>query len=217
MKQQLSILFILFSFATFGQTKFKGTFCSPADFTGYCLTFQDDSLFVYQSWGCTGDEHGKGTYKIINDSLILNFLGTDTLKEQIKIKEKKSDKSDSITITFLVLDMESDQPIEDAEIHYYNLDNETFVYYTDAKGKVAIELKRPSKEIGIKVQNLFNNPVNFHLKPDSCEEITINMTSNFHKIIANGTKWEYKIIKSSANNLTLCRNNFDLEFTKKKK
>lgn len=216
MRRPYTILFILFSFTSFGQEKLKGTYCSPADFVGYCLTFKNDSLFEYSSWSCLSSEKGNGTYKQDKNKLTLNFISDDTLKNSFAIKETNCNTTDSITLTFLIIDKETNEALPFANIWLTGLPNETKGTLTDINGNASIKVKSPKKEFEINISYVGYKRSSYKINADNCKDIKVYLANSFNNFVENGTKWEYKIKKTDPNKLTLRQDKFDIILTRQK-
>lgn len=91
MKAQITYLIIFFIIFNSCST-FKGTYCTPPNFTGSCIEFKNSREILYH----TGNDYGElgmnyGIYRIIEDTLVIKF------KKVPKKYQIKSDESYKIT------------------------------------------------------------------------------------------------------------------------
>ncbi len=217
MRRFLTLLFLLCSLLSFGQAKPEGTYCSPPDLYGYCLTFKSGSLFEYNWASCTGAETGRGTYEIENNHLTLHFISDDAPKKSFEIKDANCGSNDQITFTFLIVEEETNEPLPYANISLAGSRDDTPEILSDLNGSATLSLEKTDKETEIKISFLGYKAVSFKINADKCKDIKISLENSFIHRIADGTEREYVIKKSSGNTLTLRQSGTDIRLTRRRR
>src|ERR1041385_9140413 len=106
-------VFIMLTNLCFGQSKLSGTYCSPTDFVGYCLTLKSNSTFEYSGCTCTGGATSSGIYKSENNDLEILFTSDDSsLANSYTLQEYACKSLDSITLIFSAFDKQVSGPYE---------------------------------------------------------------------------------------------------------
>ncbi len=117
------IIFILFGILcnnVYSQKKINGKFCKEFKIRDYgeCFTFESDSTFTFKYSGHLGTiDYGKGSYKMLDKLLILNYDKTEPLKIGHHISKVWTNNSNSIAIHFQIFDFDN-IPIPDVNIIY---------------------------------------------------------------------------------------------------
>ncbi len=217
MKRKFTILFLLISSTSFCQEKLEGTYCSPSDFAGYCITFKSDSMFDYSIWSCTGSEVGKGTYNLHKKKLSLLFTNTDTLENSFVLKKTRCETFDSSTLNFLVKEKEYNDPLPLVKINLTSSFNITNDFISDLDGKATIKTKKSSEEFDAIIHYPGYKTFTIKLKTDTCFDITVSLTYNSNKILKTNTKWEFKVKTQNQDKLALKKRQKKIILTKQKK
>lgn len=216
--RQLIVIFILcFSINLFGQKSTEETFCSPADFVGFCLTFKTEKLFDYNYWTCTGDIQGNGNFIKSKNKLILNFTNPDTLqRNSISIKDTINSSNDSISLYFLIQEYSENEPIPFGNIVSYLHENKSGLTTTDMNGLAQIKLKKSNDLHRVKTVFLGYKPFTFEVKSNNCKFITIKLSVAKNNFIENGTIWKYKIRKETPDMLIVRKDGHNYTLLKQK-
>jgi len=202
-KKTLTILLLLTSINAFSQIKFRGKFCGPVDFVGFCLDFKNDSLLEFKSWSCMGDTKALAKYKIDNKKLLLHFETEDSLKSTFTANDTQCLNNDSISLTFLVKDKMTNEEIPLALVFIKSKLNDTIVTRTDINGIAKFTVSTKQDEYEVYSSYIGYRPFKFKLKADNCKSIIVNLVNSTDNPIVDGTKWEYEILKANRNKLVL--------------
>lgn len=193
MKTVLIYILLILPILNFGQTRLEGKYCVEPNMYAKCFTFNNDSLFEYFFIGDLGSYtiKGSGKYNMTSDLLTLFFENDDTLETSFVIRDSIENKSDSITLSFIVIDKDLNEPLPFAEIKIITK-NKSYKTSTDFNGFAKLILSKSQKFYTISTNYVSYKPCSFKVKADKSKEIKISFVS-LHGLIENGAIWKYRI------------------------
>jgi|LakMenE18May11ns_1017448.scaffolds.fasta_scaffold9938959_2 hypothetical protein len=208
------IFFILFAYLdSFGQKTLNGNFCFYSDFSGFCINFNSDSTFTYDSWHCIGGYKGQGKFEIIKDSLLLHFISADTVETQYFINPGKINneytllalRKPQVTINLKVYNKVSKDLLPSAQITF--LDSTELndkIILTDSTGNAKVRLNKEKKEVEMIVKFFGFKSLVTKINTNESIDITIQLAPVIYPFeVPNKTVWRYKVLAAKKNRMTL--------------
>ncbi len=182
MKQILFLIFCIFSLFGFGQKINNGIYFNVKKNIGFeseVFEFKNNKEFNYVFFTCTGTEFGTGTYKMVNDSIYLDFKDIPKLENQTELKFVKSDL-DSISINIRIVDYENEDELPAANCYF---PKDKIGWISDSNGKVnGTTIKTDSKRT-LLIKFIGFEPVEIPISPS---------VSEVNGIIRLGNLWLYR-------------------------
>ncbi len=162
---------------------------------------------------CQGLTIGKGKYKIIGDTLLLDFKDYP-VKNSWNLIKSKQEKSDSITFSVTVYDEQDGSVLPGVNliVKDKNLDTESDSiqvngFTSDINGNVSLSIQNDAKERIIFILSIGYMPVEIPVDKNvgNYQEYKIHL--GFNSYFQKGDNKKYRIEKSNANNFTILHRN----------
>jgi len=209
MKKILIILISILPIITFGQKALEGKYCSPQDYIGFCIEFNNDSTFIYNSWTCLSNDVGTGKYKINSRQLILKFDSTENfIANRHEIENIKCQSRDSINLIFKVYDSSDSIKLPFANIVFSQnkfinyADSIDFGKATDTLGIAEFKLLKQSIDKWVTVTYVGFKDYSFKINLMNCHNVEIYMNPYNFWEIENET-FTYDIKKINKNKIVI--------------
>lgn len=188
------------NFPFFAEAQLEGKYCTPADFTGKCLTFEKNNHFEFFEWSCIYQKNGIGTYGLKGKKITLNFENTEIPFDN---KINSSECNDSlININIKVFDSFEVDPAVGAVIFVENSNHEIITgAYADIEGAANIQLQKSNEKHFLYVTYLGTESDTITLTTNKNYDVKINIETNFYQKMEG--KLIYKIKKITENSIFL--------------
>lgn len=204
----IRFIIVALSFLLLSSCKsYLGTYCTAPDLTAWCYTFEKNNRFKYDFGSCLGSDFGSGTYYIVKDTIIFNFIKTEVKRGSFDV-ELVENLGNEIALNLTVVDSATKKPIVFYSAALY--ENEVLIGGTEGDIDGEASVKRPfnGNPIILKIEYFEQYPVTIELNEPGAYSINIEMVSGAPKIIPS-QEWIFRIEKMDENEILL--GNFENE------
>lgn len=149
-KMKLHLMLLSFIMASFSCNKRLESYSTPVNYTAFGYTLKKNSKFSYGYSGCTSRTVGSGTYRISDDSLILDF-GDHTIPRGSYELNKTKERSDSILLNVYAEDADNNMSIIQYKLNIKsdNKLNETILGDLDGFSNFSCEYTKQKLDVNI--------------------------------------------------------------------